>query len=173
MATKFDPAPESVTKVVYDVLDKHRPALTDAGVTVGVFLASGWIDDGGDVIEKPALTRHGRAVLVLVEVNNHKKRAAGLPDVSLFVDNDNWNLRNADRQTAAIDSGLTSLELVTDAKTGAVKRDAGGRPRLRVVPGDMHVDGHSACVRRHGKAAVEAVALVEASRLVQGEFAWG
>lgn len=168
MTTLLEPCDREVADLAAELLEAHHRPLHEAGVSFYWEFANVEAEDGKE--PPPALKDRGRQVACRVKVTPYAQRTKGLADAVITLDGDRWRTWSEAEQRAIIDGALESLELVCDRESGDVLADNCGRPRLRVRPGDLHVDGHEAVLRRHGRASLEARALeaVFACRTVQG-----
>src|SRR5579862_8211422 len=142
---------------------RWHPALAEAGVQVGVLLAS---NPDGD-----AIVHNGYAALACIKVVALKDRVTKEYDAELLIDEHEWDGLGEPGRIATLDHELSHLRLVplppkqVEPGGPAWKLDDLGRPRLKTVPGDWQGgDGFSAVVERHGSHAVEYHNLAMAKR---------
>jgi hypothetical protein len=145
-------------------MEKYRPDLVEAGVTVEVLTAHG---------DPPALKHHGYPAAAVIKVMSQPDRAAGSADVRLVIDAERWEEMNDARREALLDHELTHLELRRDQE-GKVRTDDCGRPKLGTRPHDFEVGGFDEVVQRHRADAPESHSFYEAHKVfVQRSFPWG
>lgn len=146
--------------VLEDALKWHKP-LDDVDTTFCVLLAANEND--------APLKVNGHAVLGRVKIVPLLERVAGLPDVLILIDSREWENLSEPSQLALMDHLLCRLELVThEVADGSllIERDDAGRPKLRKRPADWHgSDGFRDVVERHGRDAVEFIAVKRANLL--------
>jgi len=146
-----------VSRLVADLVSGHYPDLAEAGATFYAEFARGPVDEHGE-LTGPALKDRGTPILGRVKVISLADRVAGLADVRLTLDGDEWPELTDGRREALLDTLLCALLVLTDA-AGKAKRDDAGRPRIKVRPAEILVRGFYAVIDRHGEEAVEAEAL--------------
>jgi hypothetical protein len=161
------PATSDVTALIRDVIDEHYPDLAEAEVRISAFFA--WPGkDGG-----PAVKLHGYPCAAVVKINaNPKARMDGLPDATITIDGPDWaGVWDDDQKRALIDHELHHVLVVRDKKTGEIKSDDAGRPKLAMKLHDWTLGGFDAIAKRHGKAAFE-VQSVRTLREDRGQLFW-
>lgn len=156
--------------------DRYHQPLVAAEVKIELLLARAARDKNGDA-NGPPLKKHGHPTRTIVRIVSLKDRVAGLGDVIIMVDGDEWDEWTPAELDATLDNALTQIQLVMDEpKDGpaTVRRDDADRPVLRLAKGDFMVSGFASVIRRHKENAAEAQALQAAhEKYVQNELAWG
>jgi hypothetical protein len=166
-------APSDIVQMVEDAKAKWHDPLVKHGVTVGVLLANARRDEETGEPTGAALSHGGYPALGLIRLTNLRDRVAGLPDAMMLLDGDQWPELPTPRQVALIDHELSHIQLVKDDE-GNVKVDDALRPRLKLRKHDIVVGGFVAVIERHKGEACEAVALVDAGKMMQAVFDfWG
>jgi len=162
------PASSDVAALIQDVIAEHYPDLAEAEVRISAFFA--WPGKNGG----PAVKLHGYPCAAVVKINsNPKARMDGLPDATITIDGVGWaDQWDDDQKRALIDHELHHVLVVRDKKTGEIKSDDSGRPKLAMKPHDWQFGGFDDIARRHGRAAFE----VQAVRMLKderGQLFWG
>jgi len=148
MATTYQLADEPVKKVVDEAVKSWHRRLKDMNVRLGVLVAAN--GDG------PAVRHNGYPALATIRVTPLKDRVTKGFDAELLIDEREWNGMKSEHRLALCDHELTHLVIVKDKKSGEVKLDDLGRPKLRSRKGDWNGgDGFAEVVERHGDFAVE------------------
>lgn len=172
MAT-FVVAPEKVQDVVTTALGRWHKELTEHGVRVAVLLAYARRDLDTNEPTGPALTHGGYPALGLARINSLRDRVEGKADATIIFDGDQWPELSDARQLSLADHELAHLLLVKDDE-GNVKLDDACRPRLKIKKHDFQIGGFVEIVERHKGDAIESVALVDATKMIQAVFDfWG
>jgi hypothetical protein len=170
MATYQNCGPE-VGRMVKDLIADHYPELEEAGVTIHCQYAYAARNKDGEP-KGPALRFGNYPAAAIVRVNSHKHRVQGEKDATIEIDGDHWEELTEAEQVALLDHEICHLEVLRD-REGAVKTDNCGRPRLKCRQHDFQIGAFVSVMRRHGPAALEAQALMTASReYVQALFDW-
>lgn len=151
MGTTYSESPH-IHGLAMDVMKQYHGKLLEAGVTVGVLLAS---DEDEDGFNQPALKRSGYPAAAKVQIASLADRARGIADVKLVVDEYAWEQLPEASRLALLDHELEHVVLVFDNKTGELKRDDLGRPKLKIQPHDFEVGVFISVAERHREAAVE------------------
>jgi len=152
MATTYFPAPDIIAVMVNQRMESHKPLMHHHGVRIGILFAQ---NDKG-----PAVKLHGAACNATIRIISHKDRVTKRYDAELVIDERNWDGFSDRQRQALIAHELEHLELVQkidpDTKVKRVQYDEGGRPKLKLRPGDWDVgDGFASVVAEFGKDAVE------------------
>lgn len=142
-----------VGKRLNDAMTSWHPDLVEAGVTVECFSAA------ADAGVTPALRQGGYPAVAVTRIVPYRDRVAGMADAHIYVDFDAWHSMDDEEKLALLDHELTHLELVVD-KNGDAKLDASDRPRLRIRRHDIRIGVFISCMKRHGKKAIDAQAVV-------------
>src|SRR5262245_4301901 len=144
---------EEVGPLVMKLVERNYPDLGD--VTYNLLFAHGPRDENGQ-IKAPALKLHGYPCCAIIKINSLEQRVAGLADVTIKIDGDEWPDWDDRRRAAILDHEL--YHLVPFIKGKAIQTDDAGRPKLKLRNHDWQLGGFAEIVRRHGDHAVEAVA---------------
>lgn len=168
MAT-FRKAEFDCASLVEEIVASTYPELKEHGVDIELLFAHAERNETTGEPNGPALKHQGWPACAVVKVNSQRDRAAGLADVRITFDGDNWKEWTDQRKRAVIDHELCHLEFKLDDE-GAVQLDDCNRPKLKLRPHDFQLGGFCAVVNRHGDQAVEAMGLRVA--LKQLEFDW-
>lgn len=156
MATTYADADPDTLNVVARAMRLWHPTLAEAGVRVGVLMAS---NPDGDAIK-----HGGYPVLACIKPVGLKDRLPKEYDAELLIDEGVWNTLREEQRLSLVDHELSHVALVPvppkqrSDEPGEPwwKLDDLGRPKLKSVPGDwMAGDGFKAVVERHGKNAIE------------------
>lgn len=142
---------EEALSLLDEVMGHHHGDLAGNEVTVGVLWA---VSDS----EKPALSHHGYPAAAIVSINALKLRAQGMPDATIAISEAWWKGASDASREALIDHELYHLQVMRD-RDGGVKLDDLGRPRLSMRKHDFEIGGFDRILERHGRAAVEAMAM--------------
>lgn len=171
MAT-FRKADKDICDLVSDVMRQYHKPLHDAGVRVDVLLAHAPRNEKTDEPKGPAIKLHSYPCLATVRVTSQKERVAGLADVMLVIDGDQWpDLPDAQRD-ALIDHELAHVVLVLSE--GMPQTDDCFRPKLKSRPHDAQLGVFWDVVERHKQNSLEAVAYRDVHRnFTQLCFPWG
>lgn len=148
--------------ILQDLMSRHYPDLTEAGVTVAVLFAHAPRNETTGEPKGPALTHANWPAAALVKVNSQKDRVEGKSDATILLDGDQWPDWSDGRKAAVIDHELYHLEVQRDQE-GGIKLDDANRPKLKIRPHDWQLSGFAAIAERHGQDAFE----VEAARLLK------
>lgn len=138
MGVTYERADGEVRGLLTDLLQKHRPDLLNAGVSIELLWAYGGIK------------KDGQLVLGQCKINSLKDRVEGKADATILLDGDRWNKLPAMRRKALLHHELLHIE----AYDGKDKDDA-GRPAITSRPGDWNFDGFHEVVDLYGDFSVE------------------
>lgn len=104
----------------------------------------------------PAVRHGGYPALATVRVVPLRDRLRKDCDAEVTIDEDKWGGLTQAQQAALLDHEVSHLRLVLDRKTGEVRRDDLGRPRLKTVKADYNPgDMFTSVISRHGEDAIE------------------
>jgi hypothetical protein len=145
------------------VMKESHPELAEAGVVVGILMAS---NPAG-----PAVKHGGYAASATIKVVSLRDRVRKDIDAEMTIDQEVWASLSREQQAALLDHELSHLKLVTDpnSETNEVKRDDLGRPRLRTVKADYNCGDAFACVvERHGPDAIEFESMRRFKAFIEG-----
>lgn len=161
MPTTYRKADDRVLALLVKVMQKHHRDLLDAGVLVGVLMAS---NPDGDAVK-----HGGYPAFATIKVVSLRDRVSKGTDAELLIDEEKWEELRAAQQIALLDHELSHLKLKKSWRSAILKdgeptdetelkfeTDDLERPKLKTVPGDWNVgDGFRAVVARHGTDAIE------------------
>lgn len=155
MPTSYSQADDATVALLTRTIAEFHPQLKQHEVIIGVLIAAN--PDG------PAVKHAGYAAAATIKVVPLKDRLTKGYDAELLIDNEHWKECRKEHRVAILDHELSHLE-VAKTKGGAVKRDDLGRPKLKILPGDIvQSDGFRDVVKRHGEYAPEVITLRRAS----------
>lgn len=162
MPTTFRKADDDVLGLLAKVMRDHHPDLLEAGVLVGVVMAS---NPSGDAVK-----HHGAPAFACIKVVSLRDRVTKGTDAELLIDADKWADLRPRQQLALLDHELAHLKLKkswrrdildeNDEPTGETElkweADDLDRPKLKTIPGDWDSgDGFARVVARWGSDAIE------------------
>jgi hypothetical protein len=147
MATYYTEADTATTQRVATLMEEQFPDLREAGVTLTVLFAQN--PDG------PAVKHHGVPAAAKIKINSLADRAEGKRDCTITIDFAAWKDRGDRAQEALLWHELNHPKVRRDKKTGTIKRDDLGRPKLGAVPDDYTINGFLDCARRYGPDSPE------------------
>lgn len=163
----FVKADDETCKLIERVMAEHHRDLDDADVTVQAVMAHPKVEGG------TALKHHGVPAKAKVRIVQQKERALGMADAEVMIDAERWEEMPETDRVALVDHELTHLLVVYDQEQierdengepvlrsdGSpcykVKRDDGGRPRLRMRHHDYEFGWFTEVAERHGKYSTE------------------
>ena len=148
---------KSVTDLASGLIDEHYPDVEEAKATIRYLFAYGPRDEDGHATG-PAITHNGYVASGLCRVNSLRDRVAGLMDVTILLNGDEWPDWSSERQLAVLDHEIYHVQVQRD-KSGRVKIDEAGRPKIRLRKHDIVIGGFHAIIERHGLDAIEAASL--------------
>lgn len=147
MSVTYLDVPDDVPALASLILSEFHPELAEANVTLGYLFA---FNKKG-----AAIKLHGYPCQATIKVNSYKDRKQGKPDATIEIDGANWYDKTEDEKLAILDHEITHLIVVHDRKTGLMKVDDLGRPKLKLRLHDYQLGGFRAVAERHGQAAPE------------------
>lgn len=172
MPVTFQRAEKDVTDLVAKVMAEAFDDLAKLKVEVDVLMAFAARDKDGEP-KGCALKLHGVPCLAIVKVTSLKDRVAGLGDVRILIDGDQFPHRTAEEQEAIIHHELQHLVIARD-KDGNARIDDAFRPVLKTRPHDAELGVFFATIDRYKTAAIEAQAYRALHReMSQRTFPWG
>lgn len=164
MASVYQLAEQDIRQVVDEAMDTWHQRLRDVKVRLAVLVAQN--------LDGPAVRHNGYPALGTIRVVSAKDRITKDVDAELLIDEREWNGMKPAHRLAFCDHELTHLVVVRNRKTGEVKYDDRGRPKLRCRKGDWNGgDGFREVVERHGDFAVEFLNARRAFTLAQAAAA--
>lgn len=137
-----------------EIIEQYRGELRDAGLKIDIVKAYATRNENGDPTG-PAIKLHGQPAHAIVRIIGLKDRAKGHGDAEITVDGDDWHLFSEMEQRAILHHEIEHLVLVTDAKSGAVKRDDLDRPKLRMRLHDHQFGWFDNVARIYRENAIE------------------
>lgn len=168
----YSQAPKDAKALLDELMQAHYPTLVEHGLKVGCLFACATRGDDGQP-KGPAITLHGWPAAATVRIVSQKDRVAGLPDVMVTVDGDQWNEWEDLRKRAALHHELEHIELRLDEE-GKVVLDACFRPKVKLKQHDFQLGGFHKIIEKYERHAIEAQALFEAGKhWHQQMFQWG
>ena len=163
MAT-YTQAPPEIRARLMSLAQSYHRELIEAEVTFSVLMAAAQRDEHTGEPKGPALTKAGGwPALAKVRIVSLRDRVAGIADVQILLDGDQWEEHSPERMDAILDHELEHIEVQRDDE-GQIKADDCGRPKLRLKLHDWELGGFDAIVERHQEIAVE---LEAARRLME------
>lgn len=155
MATTYQQAEGDVLKVLNEAIEKWHQPLKEAGVEIGVLMATN---------EAGAAVKHGGyPAFATVKIVSLKDRVLKKCDAEILIDQYEWDQMKPQHRLAVVDHELTHIELAKEPLSSRIILDDLGRPKLKTRKGDWNGgDGFAEIVERHGDYSAE----VENSRRV-------
>lgn len=162
MPTVYRKADDDVVTLLTAVMQGQHRDLFDAGVLVGVVVAS---NPDGDAVK-----HGGYPAFATIKVVSAKDRVSKGTDAELLIDEGKWEDLRPGQRRALIDHELSHLKLKKSWRSTVVGPDGEptgetelkfetddlDRPKLKTVPGDWNAgDGFRVVVARHGADAIE------------------
>jgi hypothetical protein len=144
----------------HQLMAEHHPELHAAGVVVTIMLARN--ED-----EHPLRVR-GIPAAACIRVTRPLERSMGYGHALMLIDGNEWPHRSEMEQAAILDHELTHLQLVLDKKTGQVKEDDEGRPKLKLRPHDFEFGWFDAVAKRWPDTALE----IQQARMLVDSADW-
>ncbi len=153
MPTTYTAAEPEVNDLLAQVMERHHKPLHEAGVRVGILMAS-------------ELKAGGYPAYATIKIVPLKDRLSKQYDAELVIDAHEWESLRERHRRALLDHELSHLQLAKARMTGehseitkggiVFERDDLGRPKLKTVKGDWHgSDGFKDVVARNGNWAIE------------------
>lgn len=167
----YEPADDSVLEMASEILSRyasHSP-LVKSGVKFDFVFAHPTVNEHGEPTGD-AIKKHGVKALGLCRIINLKDRTMGRGDVEILIDYEWWTGEASEQQQAALlDHELHHAEV--KMKDGQVKRDALGRPLIRLRKHDAEFGWFDIIALRHGKHSQERI---QAKKLADdvGQLYW-
>lgn len=159
MPTTYTQADDATMSLLNKTIADFHPDLKKHEVIVGVLIAAN--------PEGPAVKHAGYAAAAKIKVVPLKDRLTKGYDAELVIDHDHWKDSRREHKIALLDHELSHIE-VARTRVGGVKLDDLGRPKLKLLPGDIvQSDGFREVIKRHGEYAPEVITLKKASATVR------
>lgn len=147
MATTYERAPENVHEIIAALIEEHYPTTKEAGVTFDILFAT---SDSG-----PAVKLNGWPCNATVKIVGAVERMKGAADIEIKIDAEKYEELEEDERRALLDHELYHVLPIPDDKLGGYKRDAYGRPRIKMRPHDVQIGWFEEIAKRHGAASME------------------
>ncbi len=164
MSVSYVEANSDIYLMVSEVMSKHFSVMAslDPCLEIEVLMAE---DDKG----KPALKSHGHACAGKIKLVKPEDRAAdqGVPDIRIFLDRRRWDKLTSRRRQALLHHELSHVAIRHDKRSGEIKRDDYGRPRLRLKLDDWLLTGFRETAEIFGEDALEIQSLRKVADLLQ------
>jgi hypothetical protein len=175
VSTIYGRAGGAVIEMAAQLIHENYPGLAKAAVRIDYLFARASLDDAGEPAGS-AITHNGYPANGLCRILGLKDRVMGRGDCEIIIDGDQWPKWNEAVRRALIDHELYHIELCIDYRTGILKKDDIGRPKLRLRKHDFQVGWFHEIAERHGRASFEvrqALTLkCRANTYFQGELAF-
>ncbi len=152
-------ANEEVNLTIQKVMKENHGELHAAGVTITALIARS--EDG------PALKVGGREALGCIRVTKLTERTLGLGDALMILDGESMIAWSSKRLQAVIDHELRHLMLAKNKRTGEIKLDDEGRPKLRIRPHDFEFGWFARTAELYGEESYE---VSQAREIVAAQF---
>ncbi len=140
--------PDETAERVAHLLKCFHPEIVKAGVTIDLLSVA---TDG----DTPPLKLHGVTCAAVVRGTNVKERTKGAADVEITFDEERYLAMSDPERDALIDHELEHIALKRDKKTGMVKLDCRGRPKVGMKHHDADFGWFRVIAERHGMASLE------------------
>lgn len=157
MEKRIEKADAAVMKQLQLATKNWHTSLAKANVKVAVLMVHPPTNANAEPTA-PALTRSGVEVVALIKVATPNERILAGCDAVMRIDAFHWESLIEEQQTALLDHELEHLLIATTAK-GLVQKHDDGRPKLLTQPDDWSLTGFAVVVKRHGRHALEAMAI--------------
>jgi Putative phage metallopeptidase len=153
MPTTYTAAEPEVNELLAQVMQRHHKPLHEAGVRVGIVMAS-------------ELKAGGYPAYATIRIVSLKDRLSKQYDAELVIDAHEWESLRERHRRALLDHELSHLQLAKARMTGehseitkggiVFERDDLGRPKLKTAKGDWNgSDGFKDVVARNGNWSIE------------------
>lgn len=147
MATTYERAPKEILEIIASLVEEYHPTTKEAGVTFDVLLAT---SDSG-----PAVKLNGWPCNATVKIVGGIERMKGAADIEIKIDAEKYEELTDDERRALLDHELYHVQPIPDDALGGYKKDAYGRPRIKMRPHDVQVGWFKEIAERHGSASME------------------
>lgn len=135
---------------------KHHPELADK-VNVAIIMVMPALGKDGKPTA-PAVSHAGSPAFATIQITSAKDHPICPHDAVIRVDEYKFDLMPIESQVALFDHELSHLELMRD-KNGQLVSHDNGRPKIQSVPDDYALTGFFKVWQRHGKNAIERIAI--------------
>jgi len=156
----YQKAPAEIHELATELLEEYRDAhdkmyghILDSNLKIDLMLAFADVDDKTGQPRNDAITHQGIRALGLCKIIGKKERAAGLGDVRILLDGDEWPRMSDVEQRSLLDHELQHI--MVRSRDGAYLRDDLNRPLLSMRKHDIHVGMFSVVAARHGHHGIE------------------
>lgn len=167
----FKNEPEVLRQTINEVLKAHPcyEPLLERNVKIDAIFAYANQDENNKPIGN-AITVNGVKALGKCKVVSLKDRAKGHGDAEIIIDGDHWDQVGIGEQFALVDHELYHIVL-NQTKTGVVRLDDLGRPKLRIRKHDYQFGWFTEIARRNGAFSGEQL---QARQIFEeaGQFYW-
>jgi hypothetical protein len=140
--------PDGTAERVAHLVKLFHGDILAAGVTVDLISVA---TDGDD----PPLMLNGYPCAATVRATSVKDRTKGHADIEITIDEAQWLTMTDAQKDALLDHELEHVELVIKPKTGRVKLDSHGRPKIKMRKHDVQFGWFHSIAERHGIASGE------------------
>lgn len=148
MPTSYEIADATSKKLMDKVVEAWHPELLRYEVRIGLIMAYGAQNEGGEITRKPII-KNGVACAGQVRIVSLKDRLTKLLDIEVVVDGDLWNEYDDLRKLAILDHELEHIRVCINDK-GELEHDPLDRPKLKLIHDDICFWGFSLIAARHG-----------------------
>ena len=152
-------ASEAVVALADRMMGSHHAELAAEKVRVAVLMVMPPVNKDGDKIG-PAVQQGGVEATAKIKVASAGERVLADVDAIMEIDGERWGTLSPKTQAALVDHELEHLIVQVDKK-GLTRRHPDGVPVLATQPDDWHLTGFESIVKRHGRHALEAMAIGE------------
>ncbi len=148
----YNAAPETISSVFEEAIEKYHQRLTDNDVKIGYILSIKFNKDEELI---PSIAFKGHPIAAYVKVVSLKDRVYNKFDAIVYVDKFTWDACSEEERLALADHELTHIEFATDKVTGEIKTDDLARPKLKLRNDDFYTNGFYEVMERHGKDCLD------------------
>lgn len=153
----YSKCPKAVHEMAQSIIlkhDAHRP-IKNAQAIIDLLFAMADVDDAGKPVNH-AIIHQGYPVHGLTRIINLKDRTKGHGDAEIILDFDWWKEASVAQREALLDHELTHI-CVKTSRTGTVKTDDLGRPKLSILKHDVQVGWFMSVALRNGDDSLERI----------------
>lgn len=135
------------------VCENMRPDVDEIKLKIGVVFHHAAVNEHG-IKTGPGLSKGGHEVAWTAKVTSPDERLTGSPDLRVKLNGDLWDEMEVPQRDALLDEVLYAITIVRDPDSDLPLTDDALRPRIRLKPFDIYVQGYETIVRRHGEASI-------------------
>ncbi len=157
MSVTYEQAKWDVHKMAGEVMEQHHGKRLRFADGVFPTLCILMANSSKEEPNGSAVMLHGYPCQAVISVIPYKQRVDKRADVEIIIDEKNWHDLTEPQQRALLDHEITHLEFDVDLKTGIVKTDDAGRPKLKTRTHDYQIGGFREIARRYGADAPEVI----------------